>query len=73
MTTGGGSFNAGVGTMTADVVVKLEGEQGQSLPAECPDCEGTGWSYHEHLPVERSVGCESCGGCGDERGTGIAP
>ena len=37
----------------------------------CPECEGTGWSYHEHLPIERHVGCEDCGGCGDERGTGV--
>lgn len=39
----------------------------------CPNCDGTGWSYHEHLPIERNVGCEDCGGCGDERGTGIIP
>lgn len=39
----------------------------------CPNCDGTGWSYHEHLPIERHVGCEDCGGCGDERGTGIIP
>ena len=42
-------------------------------PTPCTDCEGTGWSYHEHLPVERHIGCESCGGCGNERGTGITP
>lgn len=39
----------------------------------CPNCEGTGWAYHEPLPIERHVGCEDCGGCGDERGTGIIP
>ncbi len=43
------------------------------LERVCPECDGTGWSYHEHLPIERHVGCEDCGGCGDERGTGIIP
>jgi len=43
------------------------------LERVCPECDGTGWSYHEHLPIERNVGCEDCGGCGDERGTGVTP